>query len=76
MIFRDPDQIKKNLDGKNVPAKKKDLELGRFTRFITGISPRIGIVFSMERTVTLRIILWIRMITGISRCQVRRMLEG
>lgn len=38
MIFRDPDQIKKNLDGKNVPAKKKDLELGRFTRFITGIS--------------------------------------
>lgn len=38
MIFRDPDQIKKNLEGKNLPAKKDDLELGRFTRFVTGIT--------------------------------------
>jgi len=38
LIFKNPDQVKKNLAGKNIPAKKKDLELGRFTRFTTGIT--------------------------------------
>jgi len=38
LLFKDPAQVKKNLAGKNIPAKKKDLELGRFTRFTTGIT--------------------------------------
>ena len=37
-IYKDPGQIKKNRDGKNTLHKKKSLELGRFTRFTSGIS--------------------------------------
>ena len=37
-LFRDPEQIKKNKEGKNIIHKKKDLELGRFTRFTSGIT--------------------------------------
>lgn len=37
-IYKDQDQIKKNREGKNTLHNKKSLELGRFTRFTSGIT--------------------------------------
>lgn len=37
-IFRDPAQIRKNKNGQNIAHHKNDLELGRFTRFNSGIT--------------------------------------
>ena len=39
-IFKYPKQIALNLEGKNVLHRKSDLELGRFTRFTSGITAR------------------------------------
>ena len=38
MLFRDPDLIKRNLVGENIPYRTNSLNLGRYTRFATGIS--------------------------------------
>ncbi|MBR4756339.1 MAG: hypothetical protein IK076_05290, partial [Bacteroidales bacterium] len=47
-IFKDPDQIKKNRDGKNVLHKKKDLELGRFIRFTSGITEKTDSLYDVQ----------------------------
>lgn len=47
-IFKDQDQIKKNRDGKNVLHKKKDLELGRFIRFTSGITEKTDSLYDAD----------------------------
>ncbi|MBR5661659.1 MAG: hypothetical protein IKW99_08915 [Bacteroidales bacterium] len=51
MIFKDTELIKKNLDGKNTPFKPKSLNLGRFTRFTTGITDKTERLYDEEGAV-------------------------